>query len=107
MQETKTAKQKAMELLKPPFSFHAGYIFDSAKSQNTVADEGDCELGTLARLRGWGRLGYLPDGAEIQDAIGEILAEALNDFFEKHSADKIAKERAALSDWQEGLEWGE
>ena len=79
----KTPKQKAMELLKPPFKFTHGYIFDSAIQQNKVADEGDCEMGTMARLRGWGRLGYLPDGAEIQDAIGEIIAEALNDYFAK------------------------
>ena len=79
----KTPKQKAMELLKPPFKSKCGYIFDSAEKQNTVADDGDCELGTMARLRGWGRLGYLPDGEEIQDAIGEIIAEALNDYFAK------------------------
>ena len=78
-----TPKEKAMQLLKPPFSYDMGYIWDSAKDQNMVADEGECEIGTIARLRGWGRLGYLPDGAEIQDAIGEIIAEALNQYFDR------------------------
>jgi hypothetical protein len=78
-----TPKQKAIALLRPPFSFYMGYIWDGCKDQNMVADEGGCEIGTIARLRGWGRLGKLEDGAEIQDAIGEIIAEALNQYFER------------------------
>jgi hypothetical protein len=77
----KTPKQKALELLKPPFKFECGYIFDSAHSQNMVADDGACEIGTIARLRGWGRLSKLNDGEQVQDAIGEIFAEALNKYF--------------------------
>jgi len=46
----KTPKQKAMELLKPPFKFTHGYIFDSAEQQNKVADEGDL---WLEQLRGF------------------------------------------------------
>jgi hypothetical protein len=79
-----TPKQKAIELLKPPFKFECGYIFDSAKNENMVADDGgDIELGTIARLRGWGRLGKLDDGEQVQDAIGEVIAEALNQYFER------------------------
>jgi hypothetical protein len=77
----KTPKQKAIEILSPPFNYHMGYIWDGAKDQNMVSDEGDCEIGTIARLRGWGRLGKIEDGSEIQDAIGEIIAEALNQYF--------------------------
>lgn len=78
-----TPKQKAIGLLKPPFKFDNGYIFDGSKARNMVCDEGECELGTIARLRGWGRLGNLPDGGEIQDAVGEVIAEALNQYFER------------------------
>lgn len=81
---TQTTRQKAMELLKPPFRLNHGYIFDSAHNPNMVADEGECEIGTIARLRGWGRLGYLDDGAKIQDEIGNIICDALNEYFEKH-----------------------
>jgi len=80
---SQTPKQKALELLKPPFKFECGYIFDSAKNQNVVADDGECELGTMARLRGWGRLSKLDDGEQVQDAIGEVIAEALNQYFER------------------------
>lgn len=80
---TDTPKQKAIALLKPPFKMVCGYIYDSADDQNMVADDGDCEIGTIARLRGWGRLGSLPDGSEIQDAIGEVIVQALNEYFER------------------------
>lgn len=73
-------RRKAIEMLKPPFSYEHGYIFDS--EHNMVSDDHDCGTGTIARLRGWGRLGKLEDGAEIQDAIGELIAEALTEWFE-------------------------
>ena len=79
-----TPKQKALELLKPPFKFECGYIFDSAKNENMVCDDGgEIELGAIARLRGWGRLGKLDDGEQVQDAIGEVIAEALNQYFDR------------------------
>jgi hypothetical protein len=81
----KTPREKAMEILKPPFKFECGYIFDSAPDQNMVADDHDCETGTIARLRGWGRLGKLDDGDAIQDAIGQIIADALTKYFENKS----------------------
>jgi len=47
-----------------------------------VADDGGSQ-DSLSRVRGWGKLGKLPNGAEVQDAIGEIIAEALNQYFER------------------------
>ncbi|HMW48798.1 MAG TPA: hypothetical protein PK011_02690 [Marinagarivorans sp.] len=76
------AKKQALEILKPPFKFCCGYIFDSAEQTNMVADDGGSP-DSLSRVRGWGRLGKLPNGAEVQDAIGEIIAEALNQYFER------------------------
>lgn len=76
-------KQKAIAILQPPFKLKRGFIYDSSEDQNMVCDSGDCEIGTIARIRGWGRLSKLPEGSEIQDAIGEIIVEALNDYFNK------------------------
>lgn len=77
-------KQKAMSLFKPPFRYDSmgGYIWDS--ENNMFADQEEIEMGTISRLRGWGRLSYLEDGEEIQDAMGEIFAEALNMYFERN-----------------------
>lgn len=92
---TITPKQKALQLLKPPFKAEDGYIFDSAEpNRNMVADDGEIELGTIARLRGWGRLGYLDNGEQVQDAIGEVIAEALNQYFERLEATDGGREKA-------------
>lgn len=79
----------AMKLYEPPFTFMHGYIFDNAN--NTVADDGDVgqmEKAVISRVRGWGRLQYLKDEgftpAQLQDAIGEIVVTALNEYWERH-----------------------
>ena len=90
-----TPKQKALQILKPPFKLINGFIVDSAKpNQNIVADDGEVELGTVARLRGWGRLSYMDDGEQVQDAIGEVIAEALNQYFERLEATDGGREKA-------------
>jgi len=53
----------------PPFEHKNGYIFDA--NGNMVADEG----GT--RVRGWGRLGAMENGEQIQDAVGDRIANLL------------------------------
>ena len=69
-------KFKALELYKPPFIFRAGYIHDSAGSM--VADE------AALRIRGWGRIGRMDNAEELQDKVGELIAEAMTNYWELH-----------------------
>lgn len=81
-------QKQALAVYLPPFQFSHGYVFDSAGRM--VADEGrEHELDQLAstvgmRIRGWGHLGKLKNGAAVQDTIGELAAEALNAFWKQH-----------------------
>lgn len=66
-----------------PFHYQAGYIFDS--KDNMVADEPD----KIVQVRGWGKLQYEFPGeaaAAVQDVIGEMIAKALTEYWEKHNA---------------------
>jgi len=69
----------AYGLYVPPFRYHCGYIFDSRNRM--VADDNafDC----AARIRGWGRIGYMDHAEQIQDESGIIIAEALNAHYEQ------------------------
>lgn len=76
-------RKAAMAVYKPPFIYQYGYIYDSQNLM--VADNGGLgkedpgvKGAVAARVRGWGRLGYLPNGAELQDEIGQMMADALN-----------------------------
>lgn len=72
----------ALELYKPPFRFHRGYILD-AESRMVYDNEG---MDTMGRVRGWGRIQYLPNPEALQDKVGEMIAEAITDYWKKHSA---------------------
>lgn len=80
-------RARAFALYKPPFKFQHGYIFDSAGSM--VADQGgfDEKMGDAiaARVRGWWRIGKFPTPEQLQDKVGELLAEALNDLWERNA----------------------
>ena len=69
-----TLRQRATDLYEPPFRFECGYIFD-AKGQ-MVADQGGAE-GYALRVRGWGRIGYMESPEQLQDEVGEKIAEIL------------------------------
>ena len=73
-------RKAAMAVYKPPFKYQHGHIYDSRHFM--VADNGGVEGGVegavASRIRGWGRLGYLPDAEELQDEIGRMMADALN-----------------------------
>ncbi len=77
----------AMAVYTPPFRYQYGYIFDSAN--HMVADQGGIgEVNTVegavaAQVRGWGRIGYMPSAAAIQDEIGQMIADALNEYYAK------------------------
>jgi hypothetical protein len=73
-------KKEAMSQFKAPFSYHGGFIFDA--DSNMVSDDSGGDH--IARVRGWGRLGYLENGGEIQDKIGELIAEALTEYWNNH-----------------------
>lgn len=63
-----TLRARALALYKPPFRSEHGYIYDY---------EGTVVLVT----RGWGRIQYQEQPESLQDATGELLAEALTFFW--------------------------
>lgn len=75
-------RKRALDLYKPPFKYHPqlGWIFDGEGRQ--VLDKID-ETAVL-RIRGWGRIGYLENPEQLQDKVGELIAEALNEFWDKN-----------------------
>lgn len=75
IEEKGRIERQALELCKPPFKFEKGYIWDS--EGNMIADDG------LLRVRGWARLGKAENGAQIQDTIGRLIAQAMNEFWER------------------------
>lgn len=70
---------RALALYTPPFKVVNGAIFDS--DAHKVADDRE----GVMRVRGWGRLSYMPDGALLQDAVGQALADALNNYWRAHA----------------------
>ena len=89
LKNKKTIRQAAFDLYKPPFRFdkRGGYVWD--QEDNMVVDQDDFQemQGMLAaRVRGWGRIQYLKefDPCELQDKAGELVAEALTEFWEKN-----------------------
>jgi len=72
-----TIQQAALELYTPPFRFAYGFIWDA--KDNMVADEAAKDA--AVRVRGWGRIQYRPDSEKLQDAVGELIAEALTEYW--------------------------
>ena len=73
----------ALAIYKPPFSFKAGYIYDSEGSM--FADQGDEKdrAASLARIRGWGRIGGMANPEELQDTVGKHMAIALTEYWQR------------------------
>jgi hypothetical protein len=89
---SKNIRQVAMGLYKPPFEFYCGYILDA--TGKTVADNGPIldkpdeirEEKCIVRVRGWGFIQKLKtdfDNGDIQDQVGNVIAEALTEFWLK------------------------
>jgi hypothetical protein len=72
-------REAAIALYKPPFKFEHGYIFDA--EHQMVADDDNVESHVAARVRGWGRIGYMPDAAQLQDEVGRVIADALTAYW--------------------------
>lgn len=78
----KEIERLALELYKPPFRYAYGFIWDAAN--NMVADHAG-ENAAL-RIRGWGRIGYKPNPERLQDAVGELIAKAMTEYWERLDA---------------------
>ncbi len=63
-----------MALYTPPFRFERGYILDSTNEM--VADNGG-----ICRVRGWGRIQKQPNAAALQDKVGELIAQAMTEYW--------------------------
>lgn len=76
-------RKAAMAIYTPPFKFYGGYIYDS--KGHMVADQdgidGEVEKSVVARVRGWGRIGYMPNPEELQDEVGHMMADALTAYY--------------------------
>jgi hypothetical protein len=83
-----TKRKAAMAIYKPPFKHHRGYIYDS--QQHMVADDHDVHAAVVARVRGWGRIGYMQNPEELQDEVGEMMADALNALY-THQAKPLSE----------------
>lgn len=71
--DLRAPREKALALYKPPFRHLHGYIYDA--NSNMVADETAHAL----RVRGWGQITHVEgvDHEKLQDAVGDLIAEAL------------------------------
>jgi hypothetical protein len=74
-------RRRAFELYRPPFQYHMGYVTDAR--DEIAADLGGVEA-MIARVRGWGRIGYMKDSEALQDEVGHLIAEALTALWEKN-----------------------
>jgi hypothetical protein len=81
-------RKDAMSIYTPPFRYVHGYIYDS--NNLMVADDGDMtgeknvKSAIAARVRGWGKISYMQNGAAIQDEIGQMVVDALNQYYENN-----------------------
>lgn len=84
------------------FDKEARFILQDLLSGNTVlgAVEGDFrkriqdvydmpKASPITRIRGWGRMQYMPTPEELQDAIGKHVARALTEYWERHSGESV------------------
>lgn len=78
---------QALSIYTPPFRYDEyGYIWDA--NNHMVADnhiEKDSD-GAALRVRGWGRISYMKNPEAIQDALGELMAKALTEFWVRNNS---------------------
>jgi len=73
-------RRLALALYRGPFRYERGYVWDA--NMDMVADTGGYE-NSVMRVRGWGHIQRLPDPEKLQDAVGELMAEALTDLWRR------------------------
>lgn len=80
--------KRAFKLYKAPFRFLGGYIWDDDGEMvaDNRADPDTKVVGNdpALRVRGWGRMSYLPNPEELQNEVGRLMAEALTDYWRKN-----------------------
>ena len=77
--------KEALKLYHPPFKFVHGYIYDS--KNEIVADQ--AEFLAALEVRGWGRIKYMDNAENLQDRVGELIAQALTEFWKKNLQEAI------------------
>lgn len=84
---TTDKRKEAMSMYVAPFKYLHGYVFDArnqmVSDNGNDSDANSVEGSVAARVRGWGRFSYFENGAEVQDEVGQMMADALNDYYEK------------------------
>lgn len=75
-------RKEAMKIYRPPFKHYRGYIHDA--EGHMVSDDDQVNRTVAHRVRGWGRISYLPNAEAIQDEIGVLMADALNEYYAAH-----------------------
>ena len=88
-------RNKSIGLYTPPFRFEHGYIWD-AKGQMVADNHVDGEDGVL-RVRGWGRISYMENPEALQDEVGNVIALAMTEFWERRKAEKDSEPVAWLA----------
>ncbi len=75
----------ALALYRPPFKFRMGYIHDAGghmvADQDGFGPDSKVIESVAARVRGWGRIGYMPDAEALQDEVGAVIADALTAYW--------------------------
>jgi hypothetical protein len=71
--DPRPVRERALALYTPPFTTRYDYVFDGAG--NMIADYASDPSNPL-RVRGWGRICYLPDPEALQDTVEAFLEEA-------------------------------
>ena len=105
-------RDRAFALYTSPFRYHRGYIWDA--SNEMVADFKDVPepvgqpgalamAGAVLQIRGWGRIGYLPDLELLQDEVGRVIAAALTAAWEQHLREKNVEQ--ALEGLEDDENW--
>src|SRR3546814_2601309 len=64
----------ALALYEPPFTFDHGYIYDAKDRMVMDAHRRTNEAGHTSiemRVRGWGRIGYMPNGRSEERRVGK------------------------------------
>jgi hypothetical protein len=75
-------RDRVLKLYRSPFRHEMGYVWDA--DGEMVADD-KTEGNSVVNVRGWGRIRYMPDSPGLHDAVGEVIAEALTEYWRKHA----------------------
>jgi hypothetical protein len=75
-------REFALSIYKPPFRFQHGYIFDAV---NHMVVDDVLDGVKAARVRGWGRISYMPDPEKLQDTVGAMIADALTEYWNRRA----------------------